>query len=138
MRKVHRFEKWENEKVGIMKSILKAKADQLEEVKDELLGTEDNIIAEAVVGDLFWSCGLTKEEASNTDPDHWPGQNVLGKLWMELRAEYREDEIKKKEAFTPVVRDKRKHSNGQNGTPASKVKPSNKTPPKIGKQGKAK
>ena len=72
-----------------MKEIIKAKAEQVDEVKKTLLDSEDRIIVEAVPGELYWSCGLGKEAASKTDPKHFPGQNMLGKLFMELRKEYR-------------------------------------------------
>ena len=36
-------------------------------------------IVEAVPGDNFWSCGLSKEEVGWWDPVNWPGRNIIGK-----------------------------------------------------------
>ncbi len=49
------------------------------------MNTGDKTIAEGVSYETLWSCGLSKEAASNTDPDYWPGKNRLGKLWMKIR-----------------------------------------------------
>ena len=78
MNKVRRFAKWEKEEVPVMKNILRAKAEQIEEVKEELLNSGERLIAEDVVSDEFWGCGLGKEAAAKTDPEHWPGLNTLG------------------------------------------------------------
>ena len=50
-----------------------------------LLKTDNNVIAEAVRGDYFWSIGLDKDMVMTTKKRFWPGQNVMGKLLSELR-----------------------------------------------------
>ena len=50
----------------------------------KLLESGDRLIAECVVSDQYWSCGLGKETAANADPAYWPGENMLGKIWMEM------------------------------------------------------
>ena len=50
-----------------------------------LLKTDNNVIAEAVRGDYFWSTGLDKDMVMTTKKRFWPGQNVMGKLLSELR-----------------------------------------------------
>ena len=112
MHKITKQPKWSEECDAKMKRIIKSKADQVPEVKAKLLSTGDNIIAEAVVSDTYWSCGLSKEAAANTDPAHWPGKNRLGQLWMEVRDEYYNEE-NKKQGFN-IVEKNRKH--GQNTT----------------------
>jgi ribA/ribD-fused uncharacterized protein len=74
-----RREDWDDTKVGIMKKILRAKADQHEYVLRKLLATGDRELIEDSWRDDFWGWGPNKD-----------GQNQLGKLWMEIRAELRE------------------------------------------------
>ena len=54
-----------------------------------LLSTEDSILAEASPKDTVWGIGLTAAAAEKTDPSEWPGENLLGKVLMELRDEFR-------------------------------------------------
>lgn len=67
--------KWDEEKVEIMRRIIAAKAEQHEYVRRKLLETGDRPLIEGSWRDDFWGIG------PNGD-----GQNILGKLWMELRA----------------------------------------------------
>lgn len=69
---------WNTVKVDIMRDILRAKADQHEYVRRKLLETGDRSLVEDSWRDDFWGWG----------PDGH-GQNMLGKLWMEIRAELR-------------------------------------------------
>ena len=69
---------WDAVKVGIMKQILRAKADQHEYVRRKLLATGDRELIEDSWRDDFWGWGPNKD-----------GQNMLGNLWMEIRAELR-------------------------------------------------
>lgn len=88
--KAYRREDWDNVKVGIMRDILRAKADQHEYVRRKLLGTGDRELVENSWRDDFWGWGPNRD-----------GQNVLGKLWMEIRTELR--------ASAPVAIDGGKH-----------------------------
>lgn len=67
---------WDEVKVDIMRRILKAKVEQHEYVKRKLLATGDRELIEDSWRDDFWGWGPNKN-----------GQNMLGKLWMELRTE---------------------------------------------------
>jgi len=69
---------WDAVKVPIMKDILRAKAAQHEYVRRKLLATGDRELVENSWRDDFWGWGPNRE-----------GQNMLGKLWMEVRAELR-------------------------------------------------
>jgi len=73
-----RREDWDNVKVGIMKKILQAKAGQHEYVKRKLLATGDRELVEDSWRDDFWGWGEDRD-----------GANMLGRLWMEIRAELR-------------------------------------------------
>ena len=75
----HRRKDWDDVKVGIMREILRAKASQHEYVYRKLLATGERELIEDSWRDDFWGWGPNRE-----------GQNMLGKLWMEIRAELRE------------------------------------------------
>lgn len=76
--KAHRRSDWDDVKVGIMRDILRAKAAQHEYVRRKLLATGDRELVEDSWRDDFWGWGPNRD-----------GQNMLGKLWMEVRAEIR-------------------------------------------------
>lgn len=69
---------WNNIKIQIMKEVLILKLNQHPYVKKKLLDTGDREIIENSWRDDFWGWGENKD-----------GQNVLGKLWMEIRGEIR-------------------------------------------------
>lgn len=74
--KQHRRPDWEYVRVDIMRDILRAKADQHEYVRRKLLATGDRELIEDSWRDAFWGWGPKRD-----------GKNMLGKLWMEIRAE---------------------------------------------------
>ncbi len=69
---------WDVVRVDIMRGIIRAKADQHEYVRRKLLATGDRELIEDSWRDEFWGWGPNRD-----------GQNMLGKLWMEVRAELR-------------------------------------------------
>ena len=69
---------WDDVKMDIMRDILRAKAEQHEYVRRKLLATGDRTLIENSWRDDFWGWGPNRN-----------GQNMLGKLWMEVRAELR-------------------------------------------------
>ncbi len=70
---------WNEVKVVIMKEILHAKVAQHPYVKKKLLESGERTLVEDSWRDDFWGWGTNKD-----------GQNMLGKLWMEVRNEVRE------------------------------------------------
>lgn len=90
-RKVRNFDPvvWNNVKYEIVKKGNRAKFEQNTDLKQLLLETNDTIIAEASPYDKFWGIGLYASQAQKIDPDQWPGQNLLGKVLMELREEFK-------------------------------------------------
>lgn len=66
---------WDYRKVSIMRELLLCKVKQNSYVKEKLLETEDKLIIESSLTDSFWGRGPNGE-----------GKNMLGKLWMEIRA----------------------------------------------------
>jgi ribA/ribD-fused uncharacterized protein len=69
---------WDDVKVDVMRDILRAKADQHEYVRRKLLATGERELVENSWRDDYWGWGPNRD-----------GQNMLGKLWMEVRAELR-------------------------------------------------
>jgi N-glycosidase YbiA len=76
--KVHRRRDWDAIKVDCMLEILRAKADQHEYVRRKLLATGERELVENSWRDDFWGWGPNRD-----------GQNMLGKLWMQVRDELR-------------------------------------------------
>lgn len=78
---------WDANREVIMFDTVALKARQHPEVRDLLLGTGDNIIAEAAPLDRIWGIGVGAIRAAEMAPDTWPGLNLLGAAWMKVRAE---------------------------------------------------
>ncbi len=73
---------WDDIKLGIMKEILHKKVEQHPYVKKKLLASGDRQLIEDSWRDDFWGWGPNKN-----------GANHLGKLWMEVREEVKEQKI---------------------------------------------
>mgnify|MGYP000259412293 CR=1 FL=1 len=71
---------WNLVKENIMRCILRTKARQHEYVRRKLLETGDRLLVEDSWRDDVWGWGPNRD-----------GQNLLGKLWMEIRAELRSE-----------------------------------------------
>lgn len=69
---------WEEVRVRVMRDILIAKIEQHPYVKKKLLQSAKKELIEDSWRDDFWGWGPNKD-----------GRNQLGKLWMELREEYK-------------------------------------------------
>lgn len=76
--KAQRRPDWDQIKVGLMHTILRCKAAQHEYVRRKLLATGDRELVENSWRDDFWGWGPNRD-----------GQNMLGKLWMQVRQELR-------------------------------------------------
>jgi ribA/ribD-fused uncharacterized protein len=73
--------------VEVMRIVLRLKIEQHPELKEELLATGDETIVEDCTkrdrgSARFWGAVLVDGE--------WQGENMLGRLWMNLRRELRE------------------------------------------------
>lgn len=75
-RKVKIRSDWEEVKVDVMRTAVRAKITQHDELQELLLGTGEESIVEAAGRDYFW--GIGKDGS---------GQNWLGKILMEVRSE---------------------------------------------------
>ncbi len=65
---------WDDKKASVMKKLCRLKLMQHQDVKDALLRTGDRQIVEDISSEYYWGTG-----------EDGTGENVLGKIWMELR-----------------------------------------------------
>jgi N-glycosidase YbiA len=80
---------WEQEKLAIMLELLRQKFSQ-PELRQKLLATDDAELIEGNTwGDRFWGCVLVEGQ--------WVGQNHLGKLLMQVRAETEDERPRTKD-----------------------------------------
>ena len=80
---------WNSKRYEIMKMGNHAKFTQNSELQQRLLDTGNAILAEASPYDGIWGIKLSAKEAEKMEPVLWPGMNLLGRLLMELREEFR-------------------------------------------------
>lgn len=71
------------ESIVIHGSILKFNSNEV--LKKKLLATGNKILVEASPYDKIWGIGIGEHHLDATNPNHWRGQNLLGKCLMEAR-----------------------------------------------------
>ncbi len=76
----------------VVKAGNRAKFAQNKALCDALLATGDAILAEAAPNDKKWGIVMTAAVAEKTPQADWNGKNLLGKVLMELREEFRRGE----------------------------------------------
>ncbi len=79
---------WDAVKYEVVKTANRAKFKQNPDLMEKLMNTGEAILAEASPKDAIWGIGLEASAAAEKDLSEWPGQNLLGKILMELRAEF--------------------------------------------------
>lgn len=67
---------WHDRRVSVMEEVLRAKAQQHTIIRDILNRSGDAVLGEDSPEDTFWGLG-----------PHGEGENMMGKLWMSIRAE---------------------------------------------------
>ena len=77
---------WNSEKDTIMRELVKIKFTDNIDLKNKLLGTGDLKLAEAGL-DTHFAIGLSLPSVDIFDSDKWKGQNLLGKILCEVRAQ---------------------------------------------------
>ena len=70
--------------VKIMKTIAQAKFDSVEEFRKEMIDSAGMYLIEATV-DTYWGVGFLRDVAAYCRPQYWPGENVMGRILMEIR-----------------------------------------------------
>jgi ribA/ribD-fused uncharacterized protein len=90
-KKVKNFvkEKWDHERLDIMKRGVRAKFVQHPELQKQLLETGTKQIGDADARDLYWGIGTSENTEKSKNPEKWKGQNQLGKIMMSLREEFK-------------------------------------------------
>lgn len=68
-----------------------AKFTQNEKLKEFILATGDDILAEASPFDRRWGIGLGKKDARALDPKQWKGKNWLGQALMNVRKKIKDE-----------------------------------------------
>lgn len=98
-KQVHPFsvDVWNKYKYEIVKSGNRAKFNQNQSLKKILLDTGDAILAEASPYDDIWGIGLDALHAILVPVSDWKGDNLLGKILMELRTEFLKEDNQTKE-----------------------------------------
>ena len=79
---------WDAAKYEIVKAGNRAKFEQNPDLKAKLMETGNAVLAEASPKDRIWGIGMEAASAAEMDPSQWPGQNLLGRILMELREEF--------------------------------------------------
>lgn len=82
-------EVWDKTCYAIVKRGVRAKFAQNDELLEELLSTGNKTLAEASASDLKWGVGIAIDDPARYMASKWPGQNLLGKILMEVRDELR-------------------------------------------------
>jgi hypothetical protein len=85
--KDYKEETWKEKKDEIMKTVLRAKFTQNLELRKKLLDSGDKVIANADSRDKYWGIGTSANTSMAKDPAKWKGENKLGKILEELRAQ---------------------------------------------------
>jgi ribA/ribD-fused uncharacterized protein len=93
-KKVKNFAKevWDSKRDEVMERGVKAKFVQHPELRKQLLETGDKMIGEADARNLYWGIGTSISSEKSKKPSKWRGQNKLGKILMNLRTMFREQD----------------------------------------------
>ena len=86
---------WVQKREKVVLFGLRLKVNQNPDIKQILLDTGNSFMVEASPYDKIWGCGLSANDAKKTPPDKWPGLNLLGKVFNQLKAELRNESIKR-------------------------------------------
>ena len=85
-------ERWEQHRFDIVVAGNLAKFSQNSLLNAYLQKTEQRILVEASPIDTIWGIGLAAADPNASNPEQWPGQNLLGFALMKVRALLAESE----------------------------------------------
>lgn len=94
-KKVKEFVKevWDAKRDEVMATGVRAKFVQHPELSKKLQETEDRMIGLANAREKYWGIGTSETSEKSKHPEKWAGQNKLGKLLMDLRAEFKQKSV---------------------------------------------
>ena len=78
---------WREKRASIVHKGVLQKFLQNPELAEKLLETGKQMIAECAVKDKIWGIGLSMGDEERFCVDKWKGQNLLGQILMQVRAE---------------------------------------------------
>lgn len=84
---------WDRIGGTIVKRGVKAKFTQNPDIQQTLLDTENALLAECSPYDLKWGIGIDIKDPDRTVIAKWKGQNLLGRILMEVREELRQERL---------------------------------------------
>ena len=82
--KIPESQEWNRRKEPLMWELIFIKVKACKEARQVLETSGDTILAEALI-DPYWATGLNINETQRVHPEEWPGQNIMGQIWMEER-----------------------------------------------------
>lgn len=91
----HRFYKKHLDEIAFQ--IVLQKFESFPKLKERLLSTGADILAEATENDTLWGIGINTWDDRVQDPKQWKGRNVLGMALMKVRAHFRGQDPRKVE-----------------------------------------
>ena len=84
-------EVWEKKREEIVYRGVSEKFRQNRQLAEKLEKTGEEIIAECAVKDRIWGIGLSMKDEARFDIEKWRGKNLLGKLLMQVRTDFRKN-----------------------------------------------
>jgi len=75
-----KIKNWKELRRVLMTRALYTKVQMYDEVRDFLLGTQDQVLAESSLYDYYWGIGRDLR-----------GENMFGKIWMDVRSKIRDE-----------------------------------------------
>ena len=86
-REVHNYNDrvWSSIRYDVVKAGVLAKFSQNAGLAEKLLNTGNSLLAECAVRDRIWGIGLGMSNPDRFNPAMWKGQNLLGKVLMDVR-----------------------------------------------------
>lgn len=71
-----------------MKEVVKDKISQFNKLKTFIKNNKNKTFVEASSYDSIWGVKISENDDKILDPSNWNGQNLLGKVYNELKKEY--------------------------------------------------
>lgn len=93
-------QQWDLIRYSVMLQGLTYKFTQNPDLQKILLGTGEQMLAEASPYDQVWGIGMFASDAKAQHPSQWRGQNLLGKALMKLRDHLKTNTSKETQIFS--------------------------------------